>query len=171
MDRQEEYLKLLLASELEIRAFLGSIMRGAHDRDDLFQEVALTLWKEFDRYDRNRSFAAWARGIASMKLMQRFDRIKRTPVVLSPEVIQSVAAAFDQSEPTASNQAVALEHCLESLPEKSRHLLALRYERSLKVELIARELQMTLDAVYQSLSRLRTRLQDCVGRRLAAAKA
>ena len=49
MDSQEEYLTLLLSCELEIRAFLGSIIRGPHDCDDLFQEVALTLWKEFHR--------------------------------------------------------------------------------------------------------------------------
>ena len=48
MDHQEEYLKLLFANELEIRAFIGSLVRSAHDCDDLFQEVALTLWKEFD---------------------------------------------------------------------------------------------------------------------------
>jgi len=168
MDQQEEYLKLLFGCELEIRAFIGSIVRGPHDCDDLFQEVALTLWKEFPRYDRSRPFGAWARGIASMKLMQRWDRTKRLPVVLSPDVIEAVAKAFDQTEAASSRQSEALEKCLDQLPEKSRHLLKLRYERSLKIELIAKEMESTLDAVYQSLSRLRTRLQDCVNRRLAA---
>lgn len=168
MDRQEEYLKLLFGCELEIRAFIGSIVRGPHDCDDLFQEVALTLWKEFARYDRSRSFGAWARGIAAVKLMQRWDRLKRLPVVLSPEAIQAVSSAFDRSEAAASRQAEALERCLDQLPEKSRRLVALRYERSLKIEQIAREMQASLDAVYQSLSRLRARLQDCIKSRLAA---
>ncbi|MGQ0633481.1 MAG: sigma-70 family RNA polymerase sigma factor [Planctomycetaceae bacterium] len=166
MDRQEEYLKLLFGTDLELRAFIGSIVRTPHDCDDLFQDVALTLWKEFSRYDRGRSFGAWARGIAAMKLMQRFDRTKRSPVVLSPETIEAVARAFDNSE-SPSNRAEALERCLDELPEKSRRLLALRYERSLKIDQIARELQTSLDAVYQSLSRLRTKLHDCVNRRLS----
>jgi RNA polymerase sigma-70 factor (ECF subfamily) len=168
MDAQEEYLKLLFGCELEIRAFIGSIVRGPHDCDDVFQEVALTLWKEFPRYDRSRSFAAWARGIAGMKLMQRWDKTKRLPVVLSPEAIQAVSSAFDRSEELSSGKAEALERCLDQLPEKSRKLLSLRYERSLKIEQIAQELQATLDAVYQSLSRLRARLLDCVNRRLSA---
>jgi RNA polymerase sigma-70 factor (ECF subfamily) len=168
MDRQEEYLKLLFGCELEIRAFVRSVVRDAHDSDDLFQEVALTLWKEFSRYDRSRSFGAWARGIASMKLLQRRDQTRRLPVVLAPETIQAISAAFDRSETQASGRAEALERCLEQLPEKSRHILTLRYERSLKVEQIAAELQATLDAVYQSLSRLRASLQDCINRRLAA---
>ena len=167
MDRQEEYLKLLFACELEIRAFIGSVVRKPHDGDDIFQEVALTLWKEFSRYDRSKPFGAWARGIAAVKLMQRWDQTKRLPVVLSPEAIEAVSRAFDRAEAPLSKEAEALEQCLDQLPEKSRHLLALRYERSLAIEQIAQELQATLDAVYQSLSRLRTRLQDCVNRRLS----
>ncbi|MBI3864885.1 MAG: sigma-70 family RNA polymerase sigma factor [Planctomycetia bacterium] len=168
MDRQEEYLKLLFACELDLRAFIGSIVRGSHDGDDLFQEVALTLWKEFPRYDRARPFGAWARGIAAMKLMQRGDRVKRQPALLSPEAIDAVSRAFDRLETPVSREAQALEHCLDQLPEKSRQLLTLRYERSLSIEQIARELQATLDAVYQTLSRLRARLQDCVNRRLSS---
>jgi len=168
MDRQEEFLKLLFGCELDIRAFIGSVVRDAHDSDDLFQEVALILWKEFSRYDRGRSFGAWARGIASVKLMQRWDQTKRLPVVMPPETIQAIASAFDRTEDQSSRKAEALERCLEQLPEKSRHLLALRYERSLKVEQIAHDLQATLDAVYQSLSRLRASLQDCINRRLSA---
>jgi RNA polymerase sigma-70 factor, ECF subfamily len=168
MDRQAEYLKLLFGCELEIRAFIGSVVRDPHESDDLFQEVALTLWKEFSRYDRSRSFGAWARGIASVKLMQRRDQTRRLPVVLSPEVIQAISAAFDRSEALASGKAEALERCLEHLPEKSRRLLTMRYERSLKAEQIAEALQATVDSVYQSLSRLRASLQDCINRRLSA---
>ncbi len=168
MDRQEEYLKLLFGCELEIRAFIGSIVRRPHDADDIFQEVALTLWKEFSRYDRGKPFGAWARGIAAVKLMQRWDQTKRLPVVLSPEAIEAVSRAFDRAETPASREGEALEHCLDQLPDKSRQLLALRYERSLTIEQIAQELQATLDAVYQSLSRLRARLQECVNRRLSS---
>jgi len=167
IDRQEEYLKLLFGCEHEIRAFIGSIVRGSHDSDDVFQEVALTLWKEFPRYDRSRSFGAWARGIASVKLLQRWDKTKRLPIVLSPEAIQAVSCAFDRSEALASRKAEALEQCLDQLPDKSRQLLTLRYERSLKTEQIAQELKATVDAVYQTLSRLRARLQDCISRRLS----
>jgi RNA polymerase sigma-70 factor (ECF subfamily) len=168
MDLQAEYLKLLFGCELEIRAFIGSIVRRPHDADDIFQDVALTLWKEFARYDRTKPFGAWARGIAAVKLMQRWDQTKRQPVVLSAEAIEAVSRAFDRAETPVSREAEALEHCLDQLPGKSRQLLALRYERSLAIEQIARELQLTLDAVYQSLSRLRARLQDCVNRRLSS---
>lgn len=168
MDNEQEFLTLLLTCELDIRAFIGSIVRDAHGCDDLFQEVALTLWKEFHRYDRSRPFGAWARGIASMKLLQRSDQKRRWPALLSPEAIDAVSKAFDRTEAVAERKHEALQECMRLLPEKSRRLLSLRYEKSLKVEQIAQELQANLDAVYQSLSRLRGKLQECVKRRLSA---
>src|ERR1700722_9826599 len=143
MDPKNEFLPLFLEHQISVRAFLGSLVRDRHARDDLFQEVALTLWQEFSRYDRGRSFGAWARGIAANKVLQRWHKDNRLPVPFAPEAIQALLDAYDRSEQTESLKAEALEQCLEQLPEKSRQLLALRYERSLKLVEIAERLQTT----------------------------
>jgi RNA polymerase sigma-70 factor (ECF subfamily) len=163
-----EFLPLFLNHQVGVRAFIGSLVRDAHARDDLFQEVALTLWHEFPRYDRSRSFGAWARGIAANKVLQRWHKDNRQPVPFAPEAIQALLDAYERSETREPLEAEALEHCLKQLPEKSRLLLALRYERSLKLGEIAQRLQTTLDAVHKALSRIRERLAQCVERRLAA---
>jgi RNA polymerase sigma-70 factor (ECF subfamily) len=168
MDQQEDFLRLFLMTQTEIRAFIGSLIRDRHGCDDVFQEVALVLWKEFARYDRTRSFGAWARGIAAKKVMQRWERLSRQPVPFSPQAIQAILEAYDQSEASALPQADALQRCLEQLPDKARQLLALRYEKALKLGQIAQSVQSSLDAVHKALSRIRQRLQDCVERRLAA---
>jgi RNA polymerase sigma-70 factor (ECF subfamily) len=165
-----EFLPLFLEHQVGVRAFIGSLVRDRHTRDDLFQEVALTLWHEFPRYDRTRSFGAWARGIAANKVLQRWHRDNRLPVPFAPEAIAALLDAYDRSEKVESLRAEALEQCLEQLPEKSRQLLALRYERSLKLAEIADRLKTTLDAVHKALSRIRDRLGRCVERRLAAAQ-
>lgn len=168
MDRQEEFLRLFLKCEWEIRAFTGSLLRDRHTCDDVFQEVALTLWKEFERYDSSRSFAAWARGIAAKKVLQHREKSSRAPVPFSPQTVQAISDAYERSEASAPYQAEALEHCLDRVPEKSRRLLVLRYEQSLDLRQIAHEIGATLDAVAQALSRLRRRLHECVSQWLAA---
>src|SRR5262249_20181018 len=70
MDRRVEFLRLFERRQAEIRAFIGSLIRDPHVREDLFQEVALVLWQEWERYDPQRSFGAWARGITANKIMQ-----------------------------------------------------------------------------------------------------
>jgi RNA polymerase sigma-70 factor, ECF subfamily len=169
VDRRDEFLRMFLAHQAAVRAFLGSVVRDRHACEDIFQEVALILWREFDRYDPTRSFGAWARGIAAKKVLQRWDKASRSPLLFAPEAIEAVLDVYDRTEAAALPQADALQGCLERLPDKSRQLLALRYERSLKLGEIARSLDSTLDAVHKALSRIRLRLQECVERRLSAA--
>jgi RNA polymerase sigma-70 factor (ECF subfamily) len=167
MNSQEEFLSLLLQHQHDIRAFIGSIVRDVHARDDLFQEVALILWRKFDQFDRSRSFGAWARGIAMRKIMQTFEKNKRLPVHLAPEAIEAVAAAYDTISPSTADQEAALRHCLEKLPGKSRHLIELRYNQQLKLKEVAQRVQSTMDAVHKALSRLRLSLRTCMEKQLA----
>ncbi|HPD16809.1 MAG TPA: sigma-70 family RNA polymerase sigma factor [Planctomycetota bacterium] len=169
MAERETFLRLLLQHETEVRAFVGSLVRDRHVREDVFQEVALALWAQFERYDVRRSFGAWARGIAANKILQRRHQDRRFPVTLSDTAVLSVLAAFDRTEEgNASSRLEALRECLQKVPEPARQLLALRYERGLPCAEIARQTRRTLDAVYQALSRLRSALEECIRRRLAA---
>lgn len=167
MDQQELFLCLFLKSQAEIRAFIGSLIRDRHACEDVFQEVALILWREFSNYDPQRSFGAWARGIAAKKVMQCWDRVDRQPVPFAPLAIQAVLDAYDRSETSSLPQMDALQQCVEKLPDRQRRLLRLRYENSLKLDEIARRLRSTVAAVHKALTRLRGRLHACVERRLA----
>lgn len=168
MDQQAEFLSHFLKHQDDIRAFLGSIVRDRHTCDDLFQEVALTLWKKYGEFDPKRSFGAWARGIAYLKVMQSFEKWKKVPVPLSPEAVQAVMEAYEETQPESSAARAALDACLSSLPEKSRQLIALRYEQSLKLDEIAELVDSSLDAVHKALSRIRAALRKCVEQKLAA---
>lgn len=169
MDAQSEFLPLFLQHEAELRAFIGSVIRERGTRDDVLQETALVLWREFDRYDRSRSFGAWARGIAANKILQRLEREKKRPASLPPEVLPAVLAAFDQTEGTDDARRDALQSCLHELPEKSRTLLTYRYEQGLSLAHLAERVHSTMDAVHKALSRIRIKLQACVERRLRLA--
>jgi RNA polymerase sigma-70 factor (ECF subfamily) len=178
MDRREDFLALFLRHQDDVRAFIGSMIRAADAREDVFQETALTLWREFDRYDPARSFGAWARGVAANKVLQRWDRDRRLPAAFPPEVVQAVLDAYDRTDGTGgpdalrtgdhtADRAEALRECVGRLPDKSRGLLALRYERGLTLADTAAVVGSTLDAVHKALSRMRERLAECVRLRLA----
>jgi len=167
MNQQDKFLTLLLTHQNDLRAFIASMVRDVHARDDLFQEVVLILWRKFDQYDRDRSFGAWARGIGVRKIMQAFEKNKRLPILLSPEAIQAVAAVYDQDTPSAVEEEAALRYCLQKLPEKSQTLIALRYDQGLKLHEIATRVKGKLDAVHKALSRLRVRLRMCIEEQLA----
>ena len=168
MPDRDAFVVLILKQERDLRAFIGSLVLDREIREDVFQECALTLWREFGKYDEEKSFGAWARGVAANLILQRRHRDQRFPVAFSPETIQAVLDAYDRTDETVAPRAEALAQCVEELPEKSRHLLTLRYERSLPVAEVACETEHTIDAVYQALSRIRMSLEECIRRRLAA---
>lgn len=171
MDRQEEFLSHFLRHQDDLRAVIGSMVREPSMADDVFQEVALVLWKKFDEYDRTRSFGAWARGIAVRQVLQAFDRQRRAPLPFAPETFQAVAQAFEE-ETDVEQQAErerALQRCLEKLPEKSRRLVEMRYAGRMKLREMAAQLKTSLDATHKALSRIREALRRCIERELAAA--
>ncbi len=168
MDDPTRFLQLFLEHQADLKAYIGSLVRDRAARDDVFQDLALTLWKSFATFDSSRSFGAWARGVATNKILQAKRKSARFPVPFAPEVIQAVQEAYDRLEAPAGEREEALSACLEALPGSSRTLLELKYRDRLRGEDIARRVNSTADAVYQNLSRLRTALELCVKKRLKA---
>jgi RNA polymerase sigma-70 factor (ECF subfamily) len=165
MDRHEEFLTRFLATQGDLRAFLASVVRDRAAVEDLFQETSLVLWQKYADYDPARPFGAWARGIAANKVLQ--DRARRVPLAFSPDAVRGILEAFERAEP-AHEDPEALRDCVRRLPERSRTLLALRYESALKLGEIAKRVGSTLDAVHKALSRIREALEACLRRKAAA---
>lgn len=169
MSHPAEFLKLFVQHEGDLRALIGALVRDRQAAEDVLQEVALTCWERFADYDRQRSFGAWARGIAVNKILRRREQHARFPVLFSPEAIVSVLDAFDREDAAASPLMQKLEECLERLPEKSRQLLRLRYGEALEVSQVAERIASTPGAVYKALLRARQWLRDCVRNRQSLA--
>ena len=157
-DAHARFLALFLRHQADLRAFLGSVLRDRAAAEDLFQETALVLWQKFAEYDPARPFGAWARGIATNKVLQ--ERAKRIPLAFSPAAVRAVAEAFDRAPEEAD--LAPLRDCVSRLPEKSRRLLALRYGEALSLAEIARRAGGTLDAVHKALSRAREAVERCL---------
>jgi len=56
----------------------------------------------------------------------------------------------------------ALRECREQLPERSRQLVELYYERGQGLDVVSSKLKMNVNAVKQALFRVRRMLQDCI---------
>ncbi|MBM3966700.1 MAG: hypothetical protein FJ308_16780 [Planctomycetes bacterium] len=83
-------------------------------------------------------------------------------MVLEPDAIEAICKAFDREECDTAGRRDALAECVGGLPTRSRELLAMRYEKGWSCEDISKQLLLSCDAVYQSLSRIRAKLAACV---------
>jgi RNA polymerase sigma-70 factor (ECF subfamily) len=164
----DRFLPLFLPVQADLRAFIGAAVRDVVTREDIFQEVAMILWKKFELYDPARPFGAWARGIAIRKILEDRRLQGRLPESCTAEALEALSHGFDADEAEApwKDREKALNHCLEQLPERSSRLIRERYHQNHSIERMAEEEGLSLDAIYQTLSRLRRHLRECVQRRL-----
>jgi RNA polymerase sigma-70 factor (ECF subfamily) len=166
MQQRQEFLSAFLTHQAGIRAFVRPLVPDAHAADDIFQEIALVLWENFDRYEQDRPFLPWARGIAWNKVLKARAQANRLPSPFSPEILEHLVTLMDAQDDRASDAQSALEQCLKQLPDSSRSMLTQRYAHELSLERIAEKLGKSPAAIHMTLSRLRKRLRECIETRL-----
>jgi RNA polymerase sigma-70 factor (ECF subfamily) len=167
-DRQARFLARFLPHQGKLRAFIRSCVWDRARCDDTFQEMSLVLWREFDKYDPARPFPAWARGVAAKTILRQARQARLSPLALSPAAVEALEIAFAAFDASPPGDEEALRHCLQKLPDKSRTLIQLRYQESLKLADSATRTSMNVSAVHKALTRLRDALEKCVQRRLRA---
>ena len=164
--RHDAFLTLLSGSERTLRAFIAGALAAADERSDFFQEVVLILWRNFDRYDVARPFTPWAIGVAMRRMKEEYRRMQRRPGLLAAEQLERLANTLTATDSTANDDEEALAECLAALPENAARLIQRRYYESATIEALETETGQTAAALYQTLSRLRRRLADCIRLRL-----
>ena len=164
--RHDAFLTHLSGSENTLRAFIAGALAAVDERADFFQEVVLILWRNFDRYDAARPFTPWAMGVAVRRMKEEYRRRQRRPGLLAAEQLERLANTLTATDSTAADEEDALAECLAALPENAARLVQRRYFDRISIESLGSETGQSTSALYQTLSRLRRRLADCIRQRL-----
>jgi RNA polymerase sigma-70 factor (ECF subfamily) len=167
-ENTEAYLRLLAQHDRWLATYVFSLVASPADAQDILQEVKVTMWKQFAKFEPGSNFRAWARKIGTNQILNyRRSEKKRPNSTLDEEFIEAVAAEIDRRADTLDHKAEALKICLRKLPEAHRKIVVWRYYEDCGVEEIAAKSERTVEAVYRLLSRIRQVLNECVSRQLA----
>ena len=132
--------------------------------EDVAQETFITAWKHLRLLREPAKLRAWLCGIVRNRIQKCLQREGRQPVHFA----EPLEAADDSPahEELPSEQTIGREEeailwrSLERIPETYREPLILFYREHQSVELVAKALDLTEDAVKQRLSRGRKLLQE-----------
>jgi RNA polymerase sigma-70 factor (ECF subfamily) len=164
----EDFLRLLGQHERHLAAFVYSLVPRAADADDILQDVKVTMWREFAKFEPGTNFRAWARRIATHQVLNFRRAVQRRPnPVIEDSFIEAVAVEIDRQAEDLDRRSDALQHCLQKLSETHRKIIVWRYFDNCGIEEIASRTERSAEAVYQLLSRIRGMLNECVSRQLA----
>ena len=164
-ENPEAYLRQLAQHERWLATYVYSLVAHSFDAEDILQEVKLTLWRQFAKFQPDTNFRAWARTIALHQILNFRRAAKRHSGAALEEVfIEAVAMELDRQSFALEGQSEVLGRCLQKLPEAHRKLIVWRYYEDCPVAEIAARSRRTVEAVYRLLSRIRAVLSECVQR-------
>jgi RNA polymerase sigma-70 factor (ECF subfamily) len=148
----------------QLLAGIGSF----HDAEDVLQEVAVSVAKNYDSYDPARPFIAWALGITRNHMLMYFRRYHRNRLVFSDQLMAMIGRQLEKlAENPTDQRREALHNCINQLDERQRRLIEMRYSGGLSVNQIAESLEKSVAAVKGSLHRVRKALERCVNIRIS----
>ena len=160
----DRLLEEALKHRFAIMALIVAIVRDFSAADDIFQDTMLQIARSQEKYDSNRDFLPWAKGIARNMALRHFDSKARQPLYIDSElldILNEVLAEDTESEILEMERA-GLFHCMQRLPEKSRGLVMLRYVENLRGMELAEKAGIQITSLRTTLARIRQNLRDCV---------
>jgi RNA polymerase sigma-70 factor (ECF subfamily) len=155
--------------ERPVYSVLMRVVRRSEDAEDLVQETFVKVFRALERYDPERSFAAWIFTIASRLAIDHLRRRRVQTVSLNitdagsgEERTMDVEDTGLKPDEITSNaeEEVQANELIDSLPEHYRIVVLLRHQQDLSYEEISEALNLPLGTVKARIHRARALLKD-----------
>ncbi|MBX2851008.1 MAG: hypothetical protein KTR15_04585, partial [Phycisphaeraceae bacterium] len=117
-DPQEQSEQRALMTELwythqpAISAYLYAAVPNFHDAEDLTQQVAVAVARDFDKYDPDTPFLRWAIVIARNRVLNHRRSFAMSKIVFSQDTLDALAKAAPDQKPITTAYKTALDNCL-----------------------------------------------------------
>jgi RNA polymerase sigma-70 factor (ECF subfamily) len=165
----QRFVELLGAHERELFGYIYSLTANWDDSQEVMQRLRIRVWEQFDRYDHQRPFGAWARAIAYYLVLAFRKERSRQREYFTEHVIQLLDEAYAKAGGGLSQSREALVDCVAKLNGEKQKLVTDYYSPGGAAEL-AKALGVTANSLRQSVHRIRRQLYDCVQRTLRSSQ-
>ena len=168
--------KLVAAHQAGLYRYVRFLGAGPEVAEDVVQDAFLAALGSTSHPDMadERLCSAWLRGVARNVFLTYCRRGRANPVTADSDSLERAegvwANEFLQSG-DGSDYVEALRKCLETLSERDRILLDMRYGQKKSRGAMAKLFKMSVDGIKSLLRRIRASLAECIERRLKAEEA
>lgn len=163
----EEFLRLFVAAQPQLQAFVRSLVFMPGDANDVFQETSLALWRSFEKFDRDEAFLPWAIGVARNQTLQYWRKQQKERAVLNSELMATLSDDVAAELDVANERQAALDACVEMLQPRQKGLIQSFYGANRSAGEVALDWGVGVQAVYKALKTTRRVLLECVERKLS----
>ncbi|MDH7598744.1 MAG: sigma-70 family RNA polymerase sigma factor [Sedimentisphaerales bacterium] len=165
--KTNEFLRLLMANQKRIYAFILSLVPNHEDAEDLFQQTVLIMWSRFDTFVPGTSFATWGITIAKYQVLSVRKRYARDALHLSNLAIELLEQDCQPFIEHIDSRMHALRRCMSRLASRDCELIRLRYEQEMTIKAIAQQAGRSVQSIYKRMARIHDALLRCIRAALA----
>ncbi|WP_197439600.1 sigma-70 family RNA polymerase sigma factor [Calycomorphotria hydatis] len=166
-ERQDEFLRLFVEAYPQLHARVMTILGTPHDTEDTLQEACIVLWEKFEDFKPGTSFLSWSSAVAVNLARNAYRKRRRhRGCGLSDEIISQVSQVHRGGLELLELRRDTLRDCLHRLNTSDQQFLWTCYGHDGKFVGLARQLKVTVKAIYSKMERLRKRLYECVNRNI-----
>lgn len=143
---------------------------------DAVQEAFIVLQKKHAEFRPDANVYTWVRQIVRFEALNILRSRQRESYFIDDELFSLVDQQFERhldldAIGALESRKTALQHCMSRLDGESVSLLLGFYKDALSCEKLAEAQRKSVNAIRLSLSRIRTKLRECVQRQLALEEA
>jgi RNA polymerase sigma-70 factor (ECF subfamily) len=166
----DAYGQLVRAYQQDVGKVVAALLRSTRETEDLVQMTFIEAFRHLDRFDTERDFGHWIKGIARNLIREELRSRAREHRRL--ELYRHhLLAVLDNPTAVAAQERLfeVLAWCEEELAPSSAKLIDCRYRQGLNCEIIAVQEGRTVAAIRQQFQRIRLALRDCINKHLVLA--
>lgn len=167
-ERRAAFARLFAQHDRWLFAYLVSLLGNAAHAEEVFQEVCVVLWREYEKFQFGTDFVRWVSVIAHHQVHRFRRQQKRVGPQLSDATVDLLADDAVERVDLLESRRDALRGCLDKLPDTDRQLVRCCYGDSrVSFKTAAERLGRPANTVYKALNRIRRALHQCIERTLA----
>ena len=161
-EKTNEFLRLLMANQKRIYAFILALVPNHTDAEDLFQETVLVMWSKFDSFSRGSSFVAWGITIANYQILNARKRFSSGSMVFSDVALELLQRDSNRFVRQIDSRMQVMRRCVQRLNPRDYDLIRLRYEDEVAIKAIAERAGRSVQSVYKRIARIHDALLECI---------
>jgi RNA polymerase sigma-70 factor (ECF subfamily) len=145
---EEAFAQLVERYQPGLRYYLGKMLFGVCEADDVLQEVWLEVYRSIARLNDADAFRAWLYQVARRRAIKLFRRRR-----LQFESLEDVGSdeLGAEADAFAAEEVRGVHRALDELPAAQREVLVLRYVEGMSYEEIARVVDCEVGTVRSRL--------------------
>lgn len=167
--QRDEFARLFAKHDRWLYAYLVTLLGNSAHAEDVFQEVCVVLWREYEKFELGTDFVKWVAVIAHNQVRMFRRQKNRVGFQVNETAFDLLAAEAVEKVDLFDYRRDALRGCLSKLPARDRSLVQQCYaERKLNFKATAQRLGRPENTVYKALNRIRRVLYECINRTLVS---